>query len=471
MHKKQQAALTLAVLAAAVSVALPTEAARQQDAEKAVAQAAQPVPETISEKAAVLAHSKVKVSSFNLSSNSVLTKEKIISLVPELGKDTIDVAKLGREIALYNQGGAIKIFANFEQQGDGYRLHVNSATGKHVTAGIWFSNNGNTYTGDWRGTVTYVNRNLTGRGDTLGAAVISSLDHAGDVRQGAVSYRFNLPKAADTMTISASLSDSKLSDLAKGYPFDISSTGKSARVGLSGQHYLANSSREKDYFDLGLSYHHSKSDASLTWGTLSVPFGKYSVNHLDTTLSFRHQDAGLSHRFHYGLGVQTNLTSDEDDFHEMTPGSDKHYYVFHADASYQKKLPGDWLFMARTMGQYTSQDLIGCEKFGAGGMDSVRGFDENIRTADKGISGSLEIYTPVCLKGLRALAFVDGASLRNNRSGSAGTDLASSGLGLRYSHENLRLALDYAWVLHEPDSVEHDPAGHRRWNFWGGFTF
>ena len=102
-------------------------------------------------------------------------------------------------------------------------------------------------------------------------------------------------------------------------------------------------------------------------------------------------------------------------------------------------------------------------------MDSVRCFDENIRTADNGVSGSVEFYTPE-KSGLRGIAFVDGARIKNHH-GNTATNLASTGLGIRYNTANFSLATDYAWVLSEPDHVKKDSAGHRRWNFWAGLSF
>ena len=99
----------------------------------------------------------------------------------------------------------------------------------------------------------------------------------------------------------------------------------------------------------------------------------------------------------------------------------------------------------------------------------MRGFDENIRTADRGVSGSIELYTPQLAPGLRLLAFVDAASLSDAQL--PAVDLVSGGLGLRYERGQVHLALDYAGILHEPESVKGDPAGHRCWNVWGGIAF
>ena len=103
MQKKKKAALTLAVLVALVSCGTePGSAAGQQDAEHAVQQAVQAGTKVSGEKAQELAHSTLHVTALEVPSGSALTKEKLLKLVPELGKSDIDVARLGRQIAPYN---------------------------------------------------------------------------------------------------------------------------------------------------------------------------------------------------------------------------------------------------------------------------------------------------------------------------------------------------------------------------------
>lgn len=476
LKRERNTALALTVLLGLSAGYMPsTEAAVRDTAEKAVEQQMEaPVGETLSEKAQRLAHSTVTLTGVDVADGSAYDKKKILLLVPQLKSDKVNVQELSRTIALYNDEGAIKLHVNFQPEGNGYRAVVSAVKGKKVTCGVQFANNGNKYSGEWRGTTTYVNRNLTGRGDTLGAALVStlSMDKDSAVRQGAVSYRWNLANSGDTLTFSASHSDSKLTNLSATPLFDLSATGKSTRAGVSYQHYFNHSQRERDFLDFGLNYHQTDNGLELT-----IPGGgaakiNYDLHHEDATLSFNHRDRGVSHNFGYRFGLQGNLAGDKKDFKAMTADADTKYLIFHANANYLKRLSKEknsWLLSTRAAGQLANKNLISCEKFGVGGMDSVRGFDENIRTADNGVSGSVEFYTPE-KSGLRGVAFVDGARIKNHH-GNMTTNLASTGLGLRYNTANFSLATDYAWVVHEPDNVKNDPAGHRRWNLWAGLSF
>ena len=115
-------------------------------------------------------------------------------------------------------------------------------------------------------------------------------------------------------------------------------------------------------------------------------------------------------------------------------------------------------------GQETRYALISGEQFGAGGVDSVRGFHERVLSNDKGRRVSIELQTPELaskydLKDikLRALVFYDAARLKRNKAlpGEDSTQAISSfGIGLRGSlKKSLALRLDCG-VVNEGGGVE-----------------
>ena len=472
MEKRKLMRLLLAAGVTFAALGTEAEAAIESPAEKTLASATGERQAAAARQAQQLAHSAVTVTSVEMAADAALSRTEVLRLVPELQKETVDIQRLSRHLALYNEGGALTFAVRFERSGgDGYRAIIAARQGKAETTGVFFSNDGSCYNGDWRATATYVNRNLSGRGDTVGVALTSSPDHWHKLRQGALSYHWLLPKAGDAMTFTASHSDARLSDLAHGYPFDLASSGKSTRFGLSYQHYLANSQREKDWLEIGVTHHRSRADTVLSLTGYQGTIGHYDVSHTDGVLAFQHREQGARHLFHWRAAYQGNFDGDREDFAAMRPGSAAHYHIWQGNVDYFYRFqPGNsWLLGLRAAGQYTDDALIGCEKFGAGGRDSVRGFDENIRTADRGVSGSIELYTPQLAPGLRLLAFVDAASLSDAQL--PAVDLVSGGLGLRYERGQVHLALDYAGILHEPESVKGDPAGHRCWNVWGGIAF
>lgn len=111
-------------------------------------------------------------------------------------------------------------------------------------------------------------------------------------------------------------------------------------------------------------------------------------------------------------------------------------------------------------------------QLGAGGRTSVRGFMERAIAADKGILGSLELYTPEFAPGSRFLFFLDAASLANNNAYAFDhQNIASYGVGYRYTakDQRLSLALDYAGILKDLDDTYDQQ--HKRWNFLMSWSF
>ncbi|WP_298594576.1 hypothetical protein [uncultured Mitsuokella sp.] len=85
-------------------------------------------------------------------------------------------------------------------------------------------------------------------------------------------------------------------------------------------------------------------------------------------------------------------------------------------------------------------------------MNDGDGFADNRRSADKGVVGSLEIYTPEFAKNQRFVFFLDAAHLLNNNPnvGELRSDnIASYDLGYRLfaSASSLSARLDYAHVF------------------------
>lgn len=138
------------------------------------------------------------------------------------------------------------------------------------------------------------------------------------------------------------------------------------------------------------------------------------------------------------------------------------YQLWRYNLGMTQALPADWMIKASVQGQFTNNALISGEQFGAGGMDSVRGFNERAVSNDRGSRGSLELYTPD-LAGLlnlsdlraRALVFYDAAWLRRNHSlpGEISSQRISSyGIGMRVGFaKSLSARLDFASVDHGDD--------------------
>ena len=125
------------------------------------------------------------------------------------------------------------------------------------------------------------------------------------------------------------------------------------------------------------------------------------------------------------------------------------------------RLPKDFSWVAELQFQVSNKNLLGSEQFGIGGYQTVRAYDAYQAVGDEGIFIKNEIRTSaiallkklnidVPKEELQFLWFFDYGSVKNvdlipNESG---TDLMSTGIGLRYSiAPYLTLRADYGWQL------------------------
>lgn len=169
----------------------------------------------------------------------------------------------------------------------------------------------------------------------------------------------------------------------------------------------------------------------------------------------------------YSPGDWTAQNSDET-FEEARPGSTADYLYASLGLERQQRLPEEWSARFRGQGQISTANLQASEQLGAGGYDSVRGFEQRVIRGDEGFFASAELFTPsVSLSrimnwenesdDLRFLTFFDYAMLSNvdRLEGEPNQrEIASWGLGLRWRYSDwFRLRLDYGF----PVSTENTP--------------
>ncbi|WP_334120307.1 ShlB/FhaC/HecB family hemolysin secretion/activation protein [Limnobacter sp.] len=125
------------------------------------------------------------------------------------------------------------------------------------------------------------------------------------------------------------------------------------------------------------------------------------------------------------------------------PEAKANFDVIRANASWSEPVGGGWRLTAQLDVQHTDYSLIPGEQFGAGGVYSVRGFEERVLSADKGMRQSLELLGPnianlfgKVFERLQYVAFVEAAQLKFNNPVFASPvepHLMSYGVGARFS--------------------------------------
>ena len=77
--------------------------------------------------------------------------------------------------------------------------------------------------------------------------------------------------------------------------------------------------------------------------------------------------------FSWNVGWAANIGGDNNDYAKVRANSTRGFNLFRLGASYQHTTESDWLFGVNAYSQWTKDNLISSEQFGAGGMGSVRG--------------------------------------------------------------------------------------------------
>ncbi len=415
----------------------------------------------------------VPVEKVEIIGNERLSENNIRIILPELYKNKVSIHKLAQQLQMANESGAASFHADFHDGSEPGKLAVTLTVkeGKHQYTSINIANTGNEYTGDWRSTINYINTNLSGRLDSLGVAWVTGLDHFNKVQQGAFSYRWFQPGDMSSWNISGGYAKADLGNVSpdelKGI-LDYTAKGESYNISARYQHYLAYTSRERDSWTVGLDYQRSVGRYGYTFYSTTPYSDSWVQDYRVTTasLSFQHLDRGPQHVFYWDAGFMGNLDSGGAVYQAVTPGCADRFTLIKGNLLYQYRTNSNWIFGTRWQGQYTRQHLVSLAQLGAGGQYTVRGFEERALSADYGIIGSLEIYTPEICKGLRLVAFSDFAAMANNNNANsisfAREKFASAGLGLRYTDENsgLSISLDYAKILND---VSYRQVPHYHW--------
>ncbi len=120
--------------------------------------------------------------------------------------------------------------------------------------------------------------------------------------------------------------------------------------------------------------------------------------------------------------------------------------------------------LGRCQAQWADSTLLSSDQISAGGFYRVRGFDETVGYASKGIVGTIELQSQSFhtrkAGDFQAITSVDGALLQRDKDGNVG-QLASTGVGIRWHYEDHFAArVDFAIPLDVPSDETGDPMLH-----------
>jgi hemolysin activation/secretion protein len=191
------------------------------------------------------------------------------------------------------------------------------------------------------------------------------------------------------------------------------------------------------------------------------------IDYLVWSLQYNASQFAKSSQTQWTLGANFGVRgvgNEDSEFIDKRNKSRSNFAYLRATMNRTDFLPADWQLGSLLRAQMADSALINNEQFGAGGVDSVRGYYESQALGDQGASLGFELRTPHLLKKiesiseLRLLAFVEGAHLtvtdalpdQDNE-----INLASVGLGMTLrALRQFELSIDWGWALRDSGEIE-----------------
>lgn len=322
---------------------------------------------------------------------------------------------------------------------------------------IGFDNTGNEATGDYRASLGFQHANLFQRDHILGVRVEASPTQDAHSNAASLSYAVPFYGHLSALELSVSYSDveSKAVATAAG---DALFAGQGSSVGLRYRWYLPKFGQLKHRLQVGIDQRQYENDCSIgVFGSAACGSSARDVSVRPLVLGY---DARVTDRFIANLQVSNNAfpggsNGAQSDFEAARPGAKDRFTVVRGSlgASYRFN-PGITLNWRNSF-QYTPDALVSGEASGAGGLATVRGYEERELVGDKNIISSLELGAPplrftnkesgVVRQQVQAVAFGDWARAVNNRgtfcdADGTSCDIAGAGVGLRWSYSTLLFA-------------------------------
>jgi len=301
-------------------------------------------------------------------------------------------------------------------------------------------NAGNRFTGAIRGTVGAYANSIFRFGDQLSASFLQS---QGDLWYGALNYSMPIGYSGLRSNFSYSRADYEL-----GKEYSALGAHGRAEILSAGLKYPIIRSR-KSNLSISTTYNHKwftdKQDSILSRN-------KKSSDSLPIAFNFDKTDSALGGGVTYGFFSWTHgildLGQNLNNIDKTTAKSNGNFDKFNFDVSRIQSLPVQNLsFFARTVGQVALNNLDSSERFGLGGINSVRAYPTGESYGDEGIIGQAELrYT---IRNFSPFALYDLGHIKTSHkpfsTGANQRTIGGAGFGLRLNQRNWNASGSIAW--------------------------
>jgi hemolysin activation/secretion protein len=394
---------------------------------------------------------KFVIGKITVESQGQVSEKNVRNSLPELQEGQApNFRTLAVQTAIANENPAKQVQAALKESEEAEKIDVTLLVkaSNPLTFSSSVANTGSDATGNDRLALVMGHSNLFDLDHQFSLAYTSSLERTQNVKQLGLNYRMPLYAQGGVVGLSYTSSD------VVGSFGSFSSSGAGETFGVNYSLYLPPVGGRRTYLSLALDeklFNISKING------VEVP-GQMQRGSRPLTLGYTAKVESDKAVWGYNADIATNLPGSSGNTLAAYKTEDGRIQTVdwnsvHLGANYLASMESGWLWSVRSQVQYSCSALFSGEQFGLGGASSVRGTGERVLSGDSGASMTLELTTPEVLRGLRLLGFVDGGWLSSSNtaatsSGKAASDqLASAGLGLRYSLGWLNLSADWGHIV------------------------
>jgi hemolysin activation/secretion protein len=363
---------------------------------------------------------------------------------------TPNVGRIDRDIQLSNDNPAknvkVTLMAGAHPGDIDAEVNVTETDPVQYLAG--YGNTGNHATGRHRLSFGIQHANLFGRDHVGTVQFQTSPEDPGRVKIFSAGYR--VPLYAHAASLDVFAAHSSVSNGTTTTPAGpLSFTGRGTVVGLRANRNLDRIGEYDHHVTLGLDWRDYRDDCSLgDFGPAGCGSAAVDVATVPVSLSYTGQKQGPQLAYGVSAGLSVNAGgSSRATFDAARPGAARSYAIAKAAGFVERALAaGSWTGSAingRLDLQYSPHALISGERFGIGGANSVRGYQEREMAGDSGFLVRIEASpTPFELPGgarAKPYLFVDHGRIVNRRdlpcrgTGETACKLTGAGIGARLS--------------------------------------
>jgi len=252
---------------------------------------------------------------------------------------------------------------------------------------------------------------------------------------------------------------------------DFDQVGHSVQMSLRYQKSLPMTGSMTQQLEVGFDY--KRSDNNLAFGGTAIFASATNVEQFllayDATRPDTWGQTAVENQFVYSPGGLSNGNKTAVFVASGVAGARANYIYDNLQVTRVTYLPWQMSSVIRLDAQLASGELLASEQLGAGGVDSVRGYNPRTANGSQGVLASFEVrspsYSPLQKLGAavddtgQLLAFYDTgfvSDLHQQTGQGKSASLQSAGFGARYGIDRyLDLSFDYGWQLSRAPGATH----------------